>query len=518
MYNLKFVITAATSLMATATMQARHKSTQERPNIVIIYADDMGYGDMSCQNPSSKIKTPNIDKLASEGMRFTDGHSSCTVSSPSRYALLTGNYHWRRMVNIVGPYGDSEFVEAEMTMPRMLKECGYRTAMVGKWHLGWDWSSVLTAQARQRFASVDSRLEVPQYELEDFDWSGPFEGGPVSIGFDYYYGDGTINFPPYCWIENDRVVTPPTFWVSDLNFKPMEAGGSLRKGPAAVDWHPSKVLPTIVEKGVEVIMQQDGETPFFLYLSLSAPHAPIIPSEEFRGKSDAGYYGDFVIQCDDIVARVEQALRAKGLEDNTIVIFTSDNGAETFAFDRIEKFDHNSTQSLRGIKRDMWEGGHRVPFIVKWPKKIDAGAISQEAVSQVDFMQTFADILGYRLPSEAAADSYSLTPVLLAERYEKPLREAMVYNFKEHYALRQGDWVLINGHTGSVSKAPQSYLDRGGYVEYQPGDADYLLYNVVEDQLQHNNLADKYPERVEQMKNTLKRYMESGRSVEERIK
>ncbi|MFR9620458.1 MAG: arylsulfatase [Rikenellaceae bacterium] len=514
--NCNIILAASSAAALSGCVAAEGAAKIERPNIVIIYADDMGYGDMSCQNPNSKIQTPNIDKLAAEGMRFTDGHSSCSVSSPSRYALLTGNYHWRRMTDIVNAYGESRFEPNEMTMPRMLKECGYTTAMVGKWHLGWDWNSVLTDEARERIANTPN-FKPSQYQLDDFDWSQPFEAGPVSIGFDYYHGDGTINFPPYCWIENDRVVTPPTFWVSTLKHKPMEGGGSLRQGPAATDWLPAKVLPMITKKGVEVIKQQSNDKPFFLYLALSAPHAPIIPNEEFRGLSDAGYFGDFVIQCDDIVRQVEEALKEQGLEDNTIVIFTADNGAENYAYERMVRFDHNSTESLRGLKRDMWEGGHRVPFIVKWPKHIKGGTVSDEAVNQVDFMQTFADMVGYTLPNDAAVDSYNIMPVLVGESYRSPLREGMVHNYKNQYAIRQGDWVLIDNHTGSISKAAKTYLERYDYTELAADEADCLLYNIKEDRSQHFNKAEEHPELVDQLRATLKKYQDTGRSVSSRV-
>ncbi len=489
----------------------------ERPNIVIIYADDMGYGDMSCQNPNSKIQTPNIDQLAADGMRFTDGHSSCGVSSPSRYALLTGNYHWRRMDNIVMAFGESEFVENEMTMPRMLSEVGYKTAMVGKWHLGWDWNSVLTDEARERIAQNPNKKSNPKYAVEDFDWSQRFRGGPVDIGFDTYYGDGTINFPPYCWIENDQVVTAPTFLVSKLNFKAMEGGGSLRQGPAATDWSPYDVLPNTAERTVKIINEHDGKEPLFVYCALSAPHAPIIPSEEFHGTSEAGFYGDFVVQCDDIVGRILSAIKEKGFEENTIVIFSADNGAERFAYERLEKFDHNSTEPLRGLKRDLWDGGHRVPFIVKWPKEIKAGEVCDELVSQIDFMATFANMTGYELPNDAATDSYDIMPVLKGEKYKKPLREAMVHNtFANAYALRQGDWVMIDNFTGSHNDTPQSYLDRYGYTEYTKDEKSVLLYNIKKDIGQMYDLSENNPKMIEQMRTILKRYQESGRSIPNR--
>lgn len=512
------ILLGLTAISTTAVTSCTESNTNiEKPNIVIVYADDMGYGDMSCQNPNSKIQTPNIDRLASEGVRFTDGHSSCSVSSPSRYALLSGNYHWRRMTEIVGAYGDEEFVDNEMTMPRMLKSVGYYTAMVGKWHLGWDWSSVLTPEARERIgtdhmSTRDKTAKKIKYRLEDFDWSQPFKGGPVSIGFDYYYGDGTINFPPYCWIENETVAVAPSFYVEELNHKPLEAGGKLRPGVAARDWHPDMVLPRIKEKALEVINNQKGDKPFFLYLALSAPHAPIIPNEEFRGKSDAGFYGDFVIQCDDILASVEAALKSNGLEENTIVIFSSDNGAESYAYERMERFDHNSTESLRGVKRDLYEGGHRVPFIVKWPNKIKAGTVSDELVSQIDLMATFAELTGFTLDSGAARDSYSLLPLLLAETSDSP-RTTHIHHFnKDTYAIRKGDWVYVDNHSGYMSPSPDWYNEKYNYSVAEKGEKEYELYNINDDLAEHNDYATKHPEKVSEMQKLLHQQLNSERT------
>lgn len=481
----------------------------------------MGYGDMSCQNPDSKIKTPNLDALASKGMRFSDAHSSSTVSSPSRYALLTGNYSWRRMTNVVRAFGPSEIGEDEMTMAKMLKEEGYFTAMVGKWHLGWDWASVLKPEPRSRFDKDNKR---PKLALDDYDWSQPFLGGPIDRGgFDYYFGDGTINFPPYCWIENQHVTQAPSFFVSELGFQPLEGAGELRQGPAAEDWHPTKVLPSIADNAVRVIEKQDETKPFFLYCALSAPHAPIIPNEEFHGKSEAGYYGDFVVQCDNIVGRIISALDNKGLTENTIIVFSADNGAEWYAYQRMIDFDHNSTASLQGIKRDTWEGGHRVPFIVRWDGRTKGGAVCDEVISQVDLIRTFASIVGAELPSDAAVDSYNITPLLEGKKQRKPLREATVFHApNDIYAIRQGEFVLIDNHTGTFPlKSEQFIKNRAWYNQkynlpsYADQDQMMLLFNLKEDRLEMENLANKYPEKAAAMKRLLEEYKSSGSSIKQ---
>ena len=335
------------------------KAENDRPNIVIIYADDMGYGDLHVQNPHSKIPTPNLDQLASEGMRFTDAHSSSGICSPSRYALLTGTYHWRRQFGIVGSFGEPFFNESDVTLPQVLKNNGYQTACIGKWHLGWNWN----------FKNEPSG-EVAQwggirkfYQPEDIDWSGPISGGPLDRGFDYYFGDGTINFPPYAWMENDRFVRLPesVMDVHNVGFDIEEGEWEFRPGPKVEGWNPYEVLPTLTKKTVEWIGKQDSNKPFFLYFALPSPHAPIIPNDEFKGKSSAGPYGDFVYQTDWVAGQVLKALKEKGLEENTIVIFSADNGPEKYAFERAQKYDHFSMGEFRGLKRDVWEGGHHVP-------------------------------------------------------------------------------------------------------------------------------------------------------------
>ena len=479
-----FVMFALLSMSATAA---------ETPNIVIIYADDMGHGDMSCQNPESKIKTPSLDKLASEGIRFTDGHSSSGICSPSRYALLTGNYHWRRQHGIVNSFGPSFFKPGEMTLPRMLKAKGYHTAAIGKWHLGWDWDSVKKPGAK---AEITGKKKRKVWSPDAFDWNKAIPGGPLDQGFDYYFGDGTINFPPYCWVENDKVTEAPTELLDLKGMKTKEGGWEFRPGPMVKDWNPYDVLPTLGKKSVEFINRQSKDKPFFLYFALPSPHAPIIPNDEFDGKTEAGPYGDFVYQSDFIAGQVFDALRANGLEENTLVIFSADNGPEKYAFERTRKFDHVSMGELRGLKRDIWEGGHRVPFIVKWPGKIKPGTVSDEVINQVDIMGTVASIIGYKLPNEAAVDSYDLLPVLKGEEYKKPLREATVQNtFENRYALRQGDWVYLNTYSGEHSSAPSWFYEKTGYKKLAKGETG-LLFNLKEDLGQRNNLYEKYPEKV----------------------
>ena len=497
-----------TCLMVLAGYQI---NAAKKPNIVIIYADDLGYGDLSCQNPESKITTPNLDKLASEGMRFTDAHSSSGICSPSRYALLTGNYHWRRQHGIVNAFGTPFFKEGEFTIATMLKSQGYTTAAIGKWHLGWNWDAVKKPGAKPIKTGKSS-----SFGPDAFDWTKSVPGGPLDRGFDYYFGDGTINFPPYCWMENDKVLKAPTEMLDLKGMKTKEGSWEFRPGPMVKDWNPYEVLPTLCKKSVEYIKSQSADKPFFLYFALPSPHAPIIPNDEFDGKTKAGPYGDFVFQTDYVAGQVLNALKEKGLEENTLIIFSADNGPEKYAYSRIQNFDHYSMGKLRGLKRDMYEGGHRVPFIVKWPGKVQAGSMSHEVINQVDVMSTVAEITGYKLSNEVAVDSYNLLPVITGEKYKTPLREATIQNTKENmYAVRKGTFVLINAYTGQHSSAPAWYHQKSGYPKPDKK-VKFQLFDLSSDVGQKKDISSEKPELVKEMQGILERYRKSGRSVPKR--
>ena len=468
---------------------------EERPNIVILYADDMGVADVSYGNPKAKIQTPHLDKLASQGMTFTDGHSSSGICTPSRFALLTGQHHWRRFHGIVGAFGGTVFQPDDFTIAKMFKQKGYSTGCFGKWHLGWDFDAIRKPGTKKGDPRADS-----------YDWTKRFPNGPLDQGFDYYFGDGTINFPPYCWIEGDRFLTIPTQPV--IKSKPLAGGGSFRPGPMAESWNPYDILPTITKKTVEWISKQKKDRPFFAYLAFNSPHYPIVTNQEFHGKSKAGYYGDFVIETDAMVGKVLNALKKNGFADNTLVVFSADNGPETHAFERLKEFDQWSSGKYRGVKRDIYEGGHRVPFLVRWPGQITPKSISNEVVSQVDLAATFAKIIDYPLGKKEAIDSYNLLPVLSGKKYSKPLRVATVQNTSpKKFALRQGDWVLIDAPTGAAKKEQKDYLD---YFELKPFEKENhaLLFNLMDDPRQSNNLYSQYPLKVKKMRSLLQSYLD----------
>ena len=472
-----------------------------RPNIVILYADDMGYGDLGIQNPDSKIPTPNLDRLAREGLRFSDAHSSSGICTPSRYALLTGRFHWRKFHGIVQSFDPPSFDAAELTLPEMLKQQGYRTACVGKWHLGWNWDAI-----KQPGAKPDPKTG---YAPEAFDWTKRIPGGPIDQGFDYYFGDDVPNFPPYTWLENDRVLRAPNASVNMQNItaKTTEGRWEARPGPGLKDWDFYAVLPTLTKKSIEWIAAQRGKSePFFLYVPFTSPHAPIVPSPEFVGKSKAGGYGDWMVQTDDSVGRILAALDANGMRENTLVIFTADNGAESYAYERIRNFQHRSSGSFRGVKRDLWEGGHHEPFIVRWPGVVTPGKVSPALMSQVDIMATLAAVTGAKLPAGSAEDSHNMLAVWKSGA-PSPRRTIVHNTSKDHYAVRHDNWLFVAAKTGSVTRVPPWFDAENGY---KPNPHPGELYDLSQDIAQKNNLYAAHPGKVKELEALLAQVRAKG--------
>lgn len=495
-------------LTFTATIAAVEGSAvADSPNVLILYADDLGYGDLGCYNPESKIPTPSLNQLASQSMRFTNGHSSSGICTPSRYALLTGRYHWRDFHGIVGVFGKSVFKPERLTLPEMLKAKGYKTAAIGKWHLGWDWNAIRKPGAEPR---VEGKKKT--WGPEAFDWTKPIPGGPLAHGFDSYFGDSVINFPPYCWIRDDKVIEAPDVMMDTSKFKPIKEGRwEFRPGPMVHGWNPYDNIPATTKQGVEFIKAQaDSDQPFFLYFAFPAPHAPIIPNDKFDGKSGAGPYGDFVHQTDDACGQLLDAIEQSRQADNTIVIFTSDNGPEKYAYARDEKFGHWSAHPLRGLKRDIYEGGHRVPFIVKWPGVTKPGKVSNALVSQVDLMGTVASALKFELPENCAEDSYDLMPILAGD--STSVRDSHVHNTsRNQYAVRSGHWVLVDHKNGYVSGRNKDWEKRHDYPHDDTLPAE--LFNLKDDINQRYNLAQQEPEKVAQLRQLLNKIQNQGHSA-----
>jgi len=493
--TLTFLLTPLSLLQSAETPPAR-------PNIIILYADDMGYGDLGVQNPESRIPTPNLDGLAAQGTRFTDAHSSSGVCTPSRYALLHGRYHWRKFHGIVNAF-DQPILDAERTtLPEMLRTKGYKTACIGKWHLGWDWNAIKTPGAMPTRGSGKGQ---GSFAPSAFDWSKPIPGGPLSHGFDYYFGDDVPNFPPYAWFENDRVITEPTVPL-DTPKQTAEGAWEARPGPSVKDWDFWAVMPKLTEKAVEWIGQQKHDEPFFLYFPFTSPHAPIVPTPDFVGKSKTGGFGDFVTQADDTVGRVLQALKDGGFAENTLVIFSADNGPEHYAYDRIRNFQHRSMGPLRGLKRDIWEGGHRVPFVIRWPGVVPADNVNDGLLSQIDVFATIATVVGADIPADSGEDSYSQLTFIKGE--SPSARNTVVHNTNANgYALRHGDWVLIAAKTGAVSKVPEWFDQANGYTRHtHPGE----LYNLRNDLAQKHNLYAEQPDKARELSTLLHQVRAKG--------
>ncbi len=413
-----------------------------KPNIVYVLCDDLGYGDLKCLNPDGKIATPNFDRLAKEGMIFTDVHSGSSVCSPTRYGILTGRYSWRSKLQqfVLGGLSPRLIEPERMTVASLLKQQGYHTAAIGKWHLGMDW----VKQPGKEVTELG--IETPE-QVWNVDYAKPIANGPNSVGFDYYYGiSASLDMVPYTFIKNDRVTVLPTV---DKIFPLMlgRAMGQTRKGPAAPDFDAADVLPELTKQAVEyladrVVDAKSGK-PFFLYLPLASPHTPILPTREWQGKSGLNPYADFVMHTDWALGQILSTLDVLELTANTLVIVTSDNGCSPQAkFEELVPKGHNPSYVFRGHKADIYEGGHRVPFLARWPARVQAGGKSDQTLCLTDLMATCADILDAKLPDHAAEDSVSFLPALEGKARE-PLREAVVHHsINGSFAIRQGNWKL----------------------------------------------------------------------------
>lgn len=457
-----------------------------KPNILILLADDMGYGDPGCYNPKSRIATPHIDRLAREGMRFTDAHAPGPLCHPSRYGLLTGRYPFRTDISRWPKQPLIE--EGQMTIASLLKSQGYRTAMVGKWHLGF---------------------------RED-GYDKPLPGGPVACGFDTYFGmRASTDIPPYFFIRGDRAVTPPTGHIEENHsqgWSPIQ-GEYWREGGIAPGLALKDVLPRLTEEALGVIdsharTNRDSRKPFLLYFAPTAPHTPWLPAPEFVGKSGAGMYGDFTMMVDAEIGRILDALDKSGLAEDTLVIFTSDNGPVWYETD-VERLGHASAGGWRGMKSDAWEGGHRMPFIVRWPGRVKAGTVSEQTICFTDLLATFAEIGGASLPHDAGPDSFSFLPVLEGvQPADKPIRGPIVMHAgsaPSMMMIRSGDWKLINGLGSGGFTRPST-------IKPKPGEPEVQLYNLRTDPAETTNLAASHPDKVKELLSVMQANVERGRS------
>ena len=512
---MKTILPALTTclLFCVQTLAA----TADKPNILVILADDLGYGDVHCNNPErGKIPTPNIDRLAAQGMRFTDGHSSSGVCSPSRYTLLTGRYHWRTRLqrSIVGVFGEPLIAPDRMTIGTLAKQQGYRTACIGKWHLGWDWP--VTKEERpllsplkqpddeagkpnKKAAKDGAAATAEQIAAWRDIFSKPIAGGPTTRGFDLYFGTDIPNWPPFCFIENDRTLGIPTEF---LPAEYMVKNQASNQGPALKDWKLEGILPALGDRTIKFIDESVAKKePFLVYMPLTSPHTPLAVNPEWKDKSKLNLFADFVMETDAVVGRVLDALEKSGAADNTLVIFTADNGCAPYiGVEDLEKMGHYPSGPLRGYKADAWEGGHRVPFMVRWPGVVKPGSVCHQLVYQADLIRTFADVFSMKLPDTAGEDSFSLMPLLKGE--DKPIREnAVSASIGGTPALRSGTWKYI--------PAPGS----GGWGKGGDQSQPVQLYNLADDIGETKNLASAMPDKVAGMKALLEKLIADGRST-----
>ncbi len=505
---------------------------QRRPNILFILADDLGQGDVSCFNPDAGWTTPSMDRLAAEGMRFTDSHATSSLCTPSRYAALTGRYNWRsRLKRSVLPGDSMALIEKDrLTLPQMLRSNGYRTAVVGKWHLGLDWQlqsgdetletaaveaglPPIPAERMGRDDNFDAASMSPAEGL-DIDYSKPVTFGPREVGFDYsFITAASLDQPPYVYIEDGQPLQVPTVIGGDhapLNRITAEHQQSIQKGPMVEGYDVTRVAPDFQAKALEVLDGfLEGEDPWFMYVPSHLVHGPIIPNEPWQGRSGKGAFGDFVLQFDEYVGQLVERIEAAGAAEDTIIILTSDNGPSGVAdLPRLAELGHDSANGWRGRKADIWEGGHREPTIVRWNGVIGAGTVSTATVSHSDLFATVADVLGAAVPDTAAEDSISNLPLWTGS--QEPVRTDLVsHSGGGGFAIRQGDWKLEFVTTGDGMDQRLAERQGAAPTEYRAAQ----LYHLGEDPAEQDNRIESEPEVVRELTELLSTYIRRGRST-----
>jgi arylsulfatase A len=493
--NLTFCVAGIGGLLVLPSCSQKERRT-EYPNIVLILADDLGYGDLSCLNPQSKIRTPNIDRIAASGVTFTDAHSSSAVSTPTRYGIMTGRYSWRSPMKsgVLDGYSTALIPTSRKTIAGMLKDQGYNTAYFGKWHLGWTWNNIEKGK-------------------DSVDFSGKIANGPTSRGFDYFYGiSGSLDMSPYIYVENDQPTALPDRLTVGNTLpagKPGYDGSFWREGPTGSDFDHWDCTPNLTRRAGKYITDKaPSEKPYFIYLAFPSPHTPILPSTEFQGKSGLNQYADFVMMVDSEVGKVLEAVEKSGEKENTILIFASDNGCAPWAdIETLKLKGHNPSYIFRGHKADLYDGGHHIPCLIRWPAKVRKPHEVRQTVCLNDFMATFAEIIDYQLADNEAEDSYSLLPAILKPGFNKGIREATVHHsVNGNFSIRKGEWKLLLSPGSGGWSSPKPGKEEVGLPPVQ-------LYNMTDDPGEKMNLQDKYPDIVKELTMLLKKYIEEGRST-----
>ena len=479
--------------------QNKQKEKAIPPNIIYVLADDLGYGDISAFNENSKINTVNIDKIAAAGMKFTDAHSASAVCTPTRYSIMTGRYSWRSRLKSGVLTGKSKALipNTRKTVAKILQENGYHTAFIGKWHLGWDWTLTTDTLGGSGWNAND---------FENIDFTKPVKNTPNDLGFDYAYGhSGSLDMAPYVYVENGKITAQPdkitvdtakyTWW---------------REGPTGADFIHEQVTPNFFNRAIDYAKKSPKDEPFFLYLALPSPHTPILPTPAWQGKSQLNYYGDFMLMIDDYMGQLMATLDEKGLTENTLVIFTSDNGCSPQAdFAILGEQGHDPSYIYRGHKADIYEGGHRVPFIASWPKVIAKNGMTDQLIVSTDLMATCADIINYDLAENEGEDSYSLLPFFENKATLTTRKEAIHHSINGGFAIRKDDWKLIM----DAGSAGWSFPNR---KQIQAIDTlpPIQLYNLKNDPAETLNLQEQEPEKVAELTQLLAGYIHNGRSTQ----
>lgn len=499
---LKSTLLIVIGLFFTSCQENKQPEIVEakKPNIIYILADDLGYGDIGAFNPDGKIKTPHIDQLAKDGMKFTDAHSPSAVCTPTRYGIITGRYSWRSKLKNGVLTGKSKALipNSRTTVASMLKKGGYTTSFIGKWHLGWDWAEKDSANfGGEGWNATD---------FDNLDFTKPVMNSPKELGFDYSYGhSGSLDMAPYVYLENGNITAAVDTITEDTGKYTW-----WRKGPTAADFVHDDVTPNFFRKAMDYVTDKaNDENPFFMYLALPSPHTPILPTEEWLGKSELNPYGDFVVMIDDYMGKLLKVVEEQGIAENTIIIFTSDNGCSPQAdFEVLANKGHDPSSIYRGHKADIYEAGHRVPFIVKWPGIIAPNAVSDQTICHTDLMATCAAIADVTLADDEAEDSFSMLPLLNGDDITNFSREATVHHsINGSFAIRKDNFKLIF--------CPGS----GGWSYPIPGKDDmtdlpkFQLYDLKVDPSEENNLFENHPEKVDELKTLMASYIENGRST-----
>ena len=477
---------------------AQNNSTY--PNIIYILADDMGFGDVSAYNPEGKIKTPSLDKMANEGMMFTDAHTSSSVCTPTRYGILTGRYNWRSRLKSGVLTGNSKALipDDRTTLASLLKTQGYKTAFIGKWHLGWNWAL--------KNPTLKSGDGWDKSDFDNIDFTKPISHGPKELGFDYSYGHaGSLDMAPYVYVENGMATAQPNRITVNK-----DKYGWWREGPTAADFDHDDVTPNFFRKTIDYISTENThKKPFFIYLALPSPHTPILPLDKWKGKSKLNSYGDFVIMIDHYIGQLMDTLKKEGIAHNTLIVFTTDNGCSPAAgFDEMVESGHLPNYIFRGHKADIFEGGHRVPFIVRWPSVISDNRKSNQLICTTDFLATVAEITGYQLKPNEGEDSFSMLPIFYGN--DQKIRSSVVnHSINGSFAIRQDHWKLILTPDSGGWSYPIPGKDQQ-LIEQLP---KFQLYDLAQDPGEQNNLYTVQPKKAQELQTLLVELIRNGRST-----